>query len=497
MTQTEPFTLTIFGASGDLAKRKLFPAVYNLFKDRLLGDSFGLIGYARTAMSKEAFVEFVCQSLEKYVPEFKKDSIWEEFSKKLSYVQGGYDDETGFKKLAKNLEALENEYKCHGNRVFHISTPPSVFDDISQQLGKSGMATCTTDELCSRIIIEKPFGHDLQSARELNRKLSTAFLEKQIYRIDHYLGKETVQNILMLRFSNILLESVWNNRYIDHVQITVAEELGIEQRGSYYDGVGATRDMMQNHLMQLLCITAMEPPNNIDSNEVRDEKVKILKSLRPFDLNALDRCAIRGQYGPSADGTKNAYRKEEGVPDQSFTETFIACKAHVDNWRWMGTPFYLRTGKRMTSRYSEIYLQFKEVPKKIFGNVDNLRPDGILVRIQPNEGVSLHMKSKVPGASIKLQSVALDFNYSTTFEERSPDGYERLLYDAILDKPALFIRADETETSWEFFQPLLNHWEENPPSVSDFPNYFAGTMGPKSADEMLKMDRRAWHLPRD
>lgn len=355
------------------------------------------------------------------------------------------------------------------------------------------MATCTPEGICSRIVIEKPFGHDLQSARELNRKLGACFLEKQIYRIDHYLGKETVQNILMLRFSNILLESVWNHRYIDHVQITVAEALGIEKRGSYYDGVGATRDMMQNHLMQLLCITAMEPPNNIDSNEVRDEKVKILKSLRPIDINNLPANAIRGQYGPSADGVMNAYRHEEGVPHDSNTDTYCACKIWIDNWRWVGTPFYLRTGKRMKERYSEIYLQFKEVPKQIFGKTSDLRPDGILVRIQPDEGVSLYMKSKVPGANIKLQSVSLDFNYKNHFQERSPDGYERLLYDAILDKPALFIRSDETETSWEFFQPLLDHWANDPPEY--FPNYFAGSMGPKTADDLLRRDGREWHVP--
>jgi glucose-6-phosphate 1-dehydrogenase len=251
--------------------------------------------------------------------------------------------------------------------------------------------------------------------------------------------------------------------------------------------------MMQNHLMQLLCITAMEPPNNIDSNEVRDEKVKILKSLRPFDLNDHQSCAIRGQYGPSADGSMKAYRQEEGVPEDSSTDTYCACKINIDNWRWMGTPFYLRTGKRMTSRYSEIFLQFKEVPKKIFGSVDHLQPDGILIRIQPDEGVSLHMKAKVPGASTKLQSVSLDFNYENTFSERSPDGYERLLYDAILDKPALFIRADETETSWEFFEPLLNFWGQQTPDF--FPNYFAGSMGPKLAEQMLQKDGRAWRSP--
>jgi glucose-6-phosphate 1-dehydrogenase len=493
MNEIKPFTLTIFGASGDLAKRKLFPAVYNLFQDGLIGDAFGVIGYARSSMeSKGGIVEFVKAALEAHVENFDASSeMWSRFSQHLHYVQGPYDQADGFKDLAKVIEQLEDQYNSHGNRVFHISTPPSVFDEISSQLGDSGMATCTPDEICSRIVIEKPFGHDLQSARELNRKLGACFLEKQIYRIDHYLGKETVQNILMLRFSNILLESVWNHRYIDHVQITVAEALGIESRGSYYDGVGASRDMMQNHLMQLLCITAMEPPNNIDSNEVRDEKVKILKSLRPFDLDQIESCAIRGQYGPSANGEMKAYRQEGGVGEESPTDTYCACKLHIDNWRWVGTPFYLRTGKRMKERYSEIYLQFKEVPKQIFGKTDDLRPDGILVRIQPDEGVSLHMKCKVPGASTKLQSVSLDFNYKNTFEERSPDGYERLLYDAILDKPALFIRADETETAWEFFQPLLDHWAQNNPD--DFPNYFAGSMGPKVAEEMLQRDGRTWH----
>jgi glucose-6-phosphate 1-dehydrogenase len=496
MDNVTPFTLTIFGASGDLARRKLFPAVYNLYQKNLLTEDFSFLGYARSEMSDDAFKGLVKDALSQFTPNFDENSeTWNSFKVKLGYVQGGYDCPDGFKRLAEKIESCENENNSHGNRVFHISTPPSVFDSISDMLGKSQMASCTPEGVCSRIIIEKPFGHDLKSAQDLNNNLSKSFLEKQIYRIDHYLGKETVQNILMLRFSNILLESVWNKNFIDHVQITVAEELGIEKRGSYYDTVGATRDMMQNHLMQLLCITAMEPPNNIDSNEVRDEKVKVLKALRPFDLKNLDECAIRGQYGPSADGNAGAYRSEDGVPKDSNTETFTAVKINVDNWRWMGTPFYLRTGKRCSSRYSEIYLQFKDIPKKIFGDLDQLPPDGILVRIQPNEGVSLYMKSKVPGASVKLQSVELDFNYSTTFSEKSPDGYERLLYDAILDKPALFIRADETETSWEFFEPLLNHWEKT--IAKDFPNYFAGQMGPESANEMLKRDGRQWHEPRE
>lgn len=494
MKDVTPFTLTIFGASGDLARRKLFPAVYNLYREGLLTEDFSFLGYARSEMSDDAFKEMVEASLKNFTSDFD-EKVWSLFREKLGYVQGGYDCPEGFKRLSKRIEECEDKNKSHGNRVFHISTPPSVFDSISEMLGKSNMASCTSDGLCSRIIIEKPFGHDLASAKELNRNLSKSFLEKQIYRIDHYLGKETVQNILMVRFSNILLESVWNKNFIDHVQITVAEDLGIEQRGGYYDTVGATRDMMQNHLMQLLCITAMEPPNNIDSNEVRDEKVKILKSLRPFDLNNLDDCAIRGQYGPSADGQFKAYRNEDGVDPNSNTETFTACKINIDNWRWMGTPFYLRTGKRMKSRYSEIYLQFKDIPKKIFGSTDQLPPDGILMRIQPNEGVSLYMKSKVPGASVQLQSVALGFDYETTFSERSADGYERLLYDAILDKPALFIRADETETSWEFFQPLLDHWSDV--KATDFPNYFAGTSGPEAAKDLLKRDGRMWHTPRE
>lgn len=492
MSETKPFTLTIFGASGDLAKRKLYPAVYHLFEDGLIGDQFALIGYARSEMKEGGIIAYVETALKEFVEGFDpKSETWAKFKERLHYVRGAYDKPDGYQDLNKLIQELEDKYKSHGNRVFHISTPPSIFDDISTQLGNSGMATCTPAGLCSRIVIEKPFGHDLDSARELNRKLGSCFLEKQIYRIDHYLGKETVQNILTLRFSNLLLESVWNHRYIDHVQITVSEALGIGMRGSYYDGVGAMRDMMQNHLMQLLCITAMEPPNNIDSDEVRDEKVKVLKALRPFDLEKLETCAIRGQYGPAADGSMVGYRQEEGVPDESSTDTYVACKINIENWRWVGTPFYLRTGKRMKERYSEIYLQFKKLPKNIFNDTEGLRPDGILVRIQPNEGVSLYLKAKRPGATTKLQSVSMNFDYNSAFSERSPDGYERLLYDAILDKPALFIRSDETELSWEFFEPLLNHWEKTHPS--DFPNYFAGSMGPKVADDLLKRDNREWH----
>jgi len=365
MSELKPFTLTIFGASGDLAKRKLYPAVYHLFEDGLIGDQFALIGYARSEMQADGIIGYVQSALTEFIKGFDPNGeCWQRFKKLLYYVRGDYDKPEGYQELNKLINHLEDVYKSHGNRVFHISTPPSIFDDISTQLGSSGMATCTTAGLCSRIVIEKPFGHDLKSAQELNRKLGGCFLEKQIYRIDHYLGKETVQNILTLRFSNILLESVWNHRYIDHVQITVSEELGIGKRGSYYDGVGAMRDMMQNHLMQLLCITAMEPPNNIDSNEVRDEKVKVLKSLRPFDMKHLEECAIRGQYGPSTDGRMEGYLQEEGVPADSYTETYVACKINVDNWRWVDTPFYLRTGKRMSGRYSEIFLQFKKVPSK-------------------------------------------------------------------------------------------------------------------------------------
>ena len=490
-----PFTLTIFGASGDLAKRKLFSAIYNLYRQKLIGEDFGFIGYARTEITREAFVEFFRKSLADYCPEFKQDGgAFEKLRDKITYVQGAYDAPDGFQRLAAAVGEFEKRFKCSGNRVFHLATPPSVFEPISQQLSLCGLGSSSDTGLHSRIIIEKPFGHDLKSARELNRKLNQAFLEKQIYRIDHYLGKETVQNILTLRFSNILLESVWNNRYIDHVQISVCETLGIEQRGSYYDGLGCTRDMVQNHLMQLLCITAVEPPNNIDSDEVRDEKVKVLKALRPFDLGNLSRCAVRGQYGPSKDGKLKGYHQEEGVAPDSPTETVAACKLYIDNWRCVGTPFYIRTGKRMSKRYSEIFLQFKDIPKKIFGEVEGLRPDGILVRIQPNEGVSLYMKAKVPGASTRLQSVSQDFNYATSFEQRSADAYERLLYDAILEKPALFIRADETELSWAFYEPLLDYWRDNKPK--DFPNYFAATDGPTAAEDLLQRDGRAWHQPR-
>lgn len=493
MSDTPPFTLTIFGASGDLAKRKLFPAMFNLYHDDILKTEFAIIGYARSDMDTANFRKEISTALSHHVDDFqnKKESC-ESFINKIHYTRGAYDQPDGFQKLNKLIQKLEDDLKSHGNRVYHISTPPSVFDDVSVQLANSGMATCTSSGVCSRIIIEKPFGHDLESARHLNQKLNQCFLEKQIYRIDHYLGKETVQNILTLRFSNILLESIWNYRYIDHVQITVSESLGIGNRGSYYDNVGATRDMMQNHLMQLLCITAMEPPNNIDSNEVRDEKVKILKAMRQIDLNNLPNNAVRGQYGPSDDGKLRAYRQEDGVPEDSNTETFIACKVNIDNWRWMGTPFYLRTGKRMESRYSEIFLQFKQLPKKIFGNLDHLHPDGILMRLQPDEGVSLYITSKEPGAETKLRSVEMEFDYSTTFDKRSPDGYERLLYDAILDKPALFIRADETETAWSFFDPLLKAWEND--KTKDFPNYFAGSTGPEAADQLLEQDGRKWHV---
>ncbi len=491
MTTYSAFTLTIFGASGDLAMRKLFPAFFRLYTEKLIGDEFGLLGYARSEKTNEDFIQEIKQALEKYYPNFSaRAEEWKRFSANISYVQGGYDGQDGYRKLVEVITDYEKKYNCTGNRVFHLATPPSVFEPIAMGLCECGLSLCTPQGVCSRIIVEKPFGHDLESAKALNAKLNQAFLEKQIFRIDHYLGKETVQNILSLRFSNILLESIWNNRYVDHVQITVAESLGIEKRGNYYDGLGCTRDMVQNHLMQLLCITAMEPPNNIESDEVRDEKVKILKALRPLDLKRLDSCAVRGQYGPSKDGKLRGYHQEAGVIRGSSTETFAALKLNVDNWRWMGTPFYIRTGKRMAERKSEIFLQFKEIPKKVFGDISHMKPEGILVRIQPDEGVSLFMKAKKPGASTQLQSVSLDFNYATSFKTPTADAYERLLYDAILNKPALFIRADETELSWSYYDGLLRNWHEEEPV--DFPNYFGGTNGPSAAQELLARDGRHW-----
>ncbi|MBF0244328.1 MAG: glucose-6-phosphate dehydrogenase [Planctomycetes bacterium] len=490
VSSVKPFSLVIFGASGDLAHRKLFPAVFELYLQGLLGESFSVIGYARSEKSRGDFVEFFRTSLSDHGKKFEEESqAWERFAAKLEYVSGAYDTQDGFIRLAQLLESLEARNLSHGNRVFHFSTPPQVFDDISTHLSELNMAVCTPGGICSRIVIEKPFGRDLASARELNRRLNKAFLEKQIYRIDHYLGKETVQNILSLRFTNVLLESVWNHRYIDHVQITVAESLGIGSRGGYYDQLGCTRDMVQNHLCQLLCITAMEPPNYIDSDEVRDEKVKVLKAIRPFE-GCFDQCAVRGQYGSSADGSAKGYRSEEGVLPHSTTETFAACKLFVDNWRWAGVPFYLRTGKCMSSRRSEIFLQFKEIPKNIFSAQQSLAPDGVLMRLQPDEGVSFVMKAKVPGPEMNLRSVEMGFDYATSFAERSADAYERLIYDAILDKPALFIRADETETSWALFDPLLNHWRDTPPG--DFPNYAALSDGPAAAEELLKRDGRRW-----
>lgn len=486
----KPFTLTIFGASGDLSRRKLLPAVFNLYREKLLGEEFAIFGYARTEMEIDEFCSLTKASLVEFAGAKEGDEGLESFVEKVFYVHGGYDTGEDYEKLDAAIVEAEERLKCHGNRVYHIATPPAVFDSISALLAEKGMANCRVDGECSRVIIEKPFGHDYESAKELNRKLGSVFLERQIFRIDHYLGKETVQNILTLRFSNVLLESLWNNRSVDHVQITVAEEQGIGSRGSYYDKIGSCRDMMQNHLMQLLCITAMEPPNNIESNEVRDEKVKILKAIKPFDRDNFKTHAVRGQYGPSSDGECKPYRKEEGVPADSTTDTFCAVKLFIDNWRWVGVPFYLRTGKRMAKRYSEIYLQLRDVPKHVFRGQDEIAPEGILIRIQPDEGVSLFLKAKAPGPEMKLQSVSLDFDYSTTFHQRSADAYERLLYDAILDRPALFIRADETETAWKIFDPLFKHWQANPPS--DFPNYFAGQNGCASADTMLERDGRKW-----
>jgi glucose-6-phosphate 1-dehydrogenase len=420
-------------------------------------------------------------------------AVWDAFAEGLHYVQASYDDASGYRRLADLLEKLDRERGTAGNRVFYLATPPGAYSGIVEQLGASGLAQPPSPDAWTRIIIEKPFGRDLETARELNRQLTSAFREEQIYRIDHYLGKETVQNILVFRFANGIFEPIWNRRYVDHVQITVAESIGLEGRGRYYDQTGALRDMVQNHLLQLLSLVAMEPPIAFDADAVRGEKVKVLHAVRPFGPSDVPNLTVRGQYGPGAVGAEDVpgYRQEPGVSPDSNIETYVAMKLFVDNWRWADTPFYLRTGKRLPRRVSEIAIQFKRAPHLLFRQAaEGLEPNVLVLRIQPNEGISLRAGVKVPGPTIQIRSINLDFLYGLSFGVEQPEAYERLLLDCMLGDSTLFTRSDEVETAWALLMPILDTWADHPPP--DFPNYPAGTWGPEAAHNLIEEDGRRW-----
>jgi glucose-6-phosphate 1-dehydrogenase len=486
-------TLIIFGATGDLTHRKLLPALFRLYANGLLPADFSVIGFARRPKTDAEFRREIETAIFKDAPaESSLRAAWERFSGNITYMQGDFSRLQAHKDLSQRLESHEREKGLQGNRLFYLATPPSQYEGIIRNLGSAQLAQ--QERGWTRIIIEKPYGQDLDSARELNRIVSEVFREEQVYRIDHYLGKETVQNILVFRFANSIFEPIWNRRYVEHVQITVAESIGLEGRGRFFEETGTLRDVVQNHILQILTLVAMEPPSAFDANAVRDEKVKVLKAIQPISQENVERDVIRGQYaGGSLYGEKKTgYLKEEGVNPNSGTETFVAMKILLHNWRWAGVPFYLRTGKRLPKKITEIAIFFKSAPLLIFGPeaVEEAKPNVLALSIQPDEGISLSFDSKIPGAASRIRPVTMDFRYGTSFGETPPEAYERLLLDAMIGDATLFTRADETEIAWQIITPILQCWEECKGSA--LPQYPVGTWGPKEAEELIKRDGLKW-----
>ncbi|MCH9630781.1 MAG: Glucose-6-phosphate 1-dehydrogenase 2 [Chlamydiia bacterium] len=494
----DPCLLVIFGATGDLTSRKLFPAIYNLKREGQLPASFACTGFARRKKSHEEFRDEMKEAINKHSRVKPIDeSIWGSFQDKIFYHESSFDEPEGYKKLKTFLEELDTKFGTKGNRVFYLSTQPSYFPIIIEQLEQNGLMYNyeTVKDKWSRVIIEKPFGHDLDSAHALQADLLKHIAEPQLFRIDHYLGKETVQNLLAFRFSNSIFESLWNGRYIDHVQITAAEELGIGTRGKFYEEQGLSRDFIQNHLMQLLSLVAMEPPHNLSADAVRDEKVKVLECISPFNEETFETNACRGQYekGFISGEAVKGYREEDNVDPKSSVETYAALKLYIDNWRWDGVPFYIRGGKRLPKRATEIAVTFKLPPGKLFCKTgQKIEPDTLAIRIQPNEGISLKMNCKVPGPSSPIQPVKMDFRYGAFFGLAPPEAYERLICDCIVGDSTLFARQDEVFNSWRILTPLLEYWGSKKPE--NFPNYQAGSWGPKVSDDMMERDGRKWRL---
>lgn len=490
----ESFGLVFFGASGDLTKRKLIPALFRLSQEGLLPDCWYAVGLGRTQMDDKEFRRTMTEALGRFLKTPPDASSLEKFCQRLYYITGDSQEPSYYVGLCKRLDALDQEYQTKGHRLFYLSTPPGLYPGIIHRLGEAGLNKPDKENAWCRIVIEKPFGTDLASARTLNEMVGKVFDEKQAYRIDHYLGKETVQNILFFRFANAIFEQIWNRRYIDHVQITVTENLGIEHRAGYYEGAGALRDMFQNHLIQLLSLVAMEPPSSFEADAVHDEKVKVLKALRAIPIEKIDTFAIRGQYGPGiVEGQQvPGYRGESGVASDSKTETFAALNLYIDNWRWQGVPFYLRSGKRMAKKSAEIAIEFKQVPHLLFKPLlsEDIAPNTLVFRIQPEEGICLTFQAKHPGLTFCMDSVTMDFNYQGGFKASSPEAYERLLLDCLIGDQMLFARQDWVERSWSLITPLLQHWKETSPL--SFPNYQAGTCGPKEADELIERNGRRW-----
>jgi glucose-6-phosphate 1-dehydrogenase len=489
----QPCTVVIFGASGDLTYRKLIPALYNIAADGDLPAALSVVGFARREKTDEGFRDELREAVGKFSRQGINGELWESFEERVFYHRSEFSDLQGYEKLAERLDQLDKDRNTQGNRLFYLSVAPSEFGGILEKLAAVGLNRAK-EGAWARVIVEKPFGTDLPSAESLNQVVNDVFREKDTYRIDHYLGKETAQNIMVLRFANSIFEPLWNHRYIDHVQITAAEPLGVEARGPYYESSGALRDMVQNHLLQLLCLVAMEPPTDLTADSVRDEKVKVVRALRAMTPEDVARDVVRGQYAAGSINGKEVvgYRTEDRVNPQSMTETYVALKVHVDNWRWADVPFYVRVGKRLPKGGTEIAVQFKNAPGVLFNKDSSaVGPNVLVIRIQPDEGISLRIQAKRPGASVRVEPVKMDFHYGTSFGKASPEAYERLLLDAMSGDATLFARRDEVEGAWKFIDLIEQAWHENqnPPALCSYP---AGSWGPPEADALLERDGRAW-----
>jgi glucose-6-phosphate 1-dehydrogenase len=506
-----PCVFVIFGASGDLTRKKLIPALYNLAVSRLLPPGLSILGVALPEMSEEQFRA----SMRDAVATFSRrkpidDAVWSDFASRLYYQWGQFEDPATFDRLRGRLEDLDRTNGTGGNRVYYLAIPPSAFRVVNDNLAKAGLVADPTDAAKhTRIVVEKPFGRDLASGDALNAELHRVFAENQIFRIDHYLGKETVQNLAALRFGNTIFEPIWNRNHVDHIQITVAEDIGVEQRGKFYEEAGAIRDIVQNHLMQLLTVTCMEPPVSFSADEVRDEKVKVLRALKPLRGHDVAQFVVRGQYGPGnfAGHAVPGYRQEASVSPASNVDTFVAMRLEVDNWRFAGVPIFVRAGKRLSKRVTEISVHFQSVPHAVLGQARmsaeaarnsqpgaadpvHVDPDVLAIRIQPDEGIGLRFAAKVPGPSMTLRPVTMDFRYGTVFGGSGPEAYERLILDAMLGDPTLFARADEVNAAWRFVSPILDAWASGP--APGLPNYAAGTWGPEEANTLIEREGRSW-----
>jgi glucose-6-phosphate 1-dehydrogenase len=496
-TRPAPVTLVIFGGGGDLAHRKLLPALFNLYLDGLLPERFAVVGSGRTAMTDEAYREFAHDGVTQFSRRPVDDAKWTEFAKALVFVAADLDGEQSFASLGSRLDIVEHERGLPGNRIYYLAVPPPLFVPTVQQLDRARFVGPPTAAQFARLIVEKPIGHNLTSAMAVNDAIAAVFDERQIFRIDHYLGKETVQNMLVLRFANSFFEPHFNSRHIDHVQITVAESEGVGTRAGYYEEAGALRDMVQNHLLQLLALVAMEPPRSLDADVVRDEKLEVIQSLRPIAGEDVDRWVVRGQYAAGTSGGKPVagYHQEKGVKPASRTETFVALQVFVDNWRWAGVPFFLRTGKRLPGRASEVSVVLKAVPPILFNakRSQPLESNVLTIRIQPDEGFALRIESKRPDARVAIEPVDMDFDYSDHFGTDSPEAYERLLLDVMMGDATLFMRRDQVEASWQWITPILDRWA-GCPEVSPEP-YGAGTWGPDKAEQLMVSTGRHWRPP--